>query len=141
MLPNLSILWVIALVLLLTVILDRLLFRPITRVVQERERRIASARQLAEESAAKAQAATAEFEEKIAVARGEVYRQMDDMRRSALERRAALLAETRRETEAELAKATGQVQADAKEARARLARDADALGREVAERILGQKVS
>ena len=141
MLPNLSILWVIAIVLALSVILDRLLFRPILRVIGERERRIGSARQLAEESAAKAEAATAEFEEKTAAARAEVYRQMDDMRRAALERRAELVARTRQETATALAEATEQVKADSVEARARLARDADALGREAAERILGQKVS
>jgi len=124
-LPNLSILWVIAIVLVLSVILDRLLFRPILRVIAERERRIGSARQLAEESAAKAEAATAQFEERTAAARAEVYRQMDDMRRAALERRAELVARTRQETATALAEATDQVKADAAEARARLARDAD----------------
>ena len=141
MLPNLSILWVIAIVLLLSVILDRLLFRPITRVIQERERRIASARQIAEAAAAKAQAATAEFEEKTAAARAEIYRQMDDMRRAALEQRATLVADTRKETAAALAEAIAKVKADADVARERLVRDADELGREAAERILGQKVS
>ena len=141
MLPNLSIFWVIAIVLVLSVILDRLLFRPILRVIAERERRIGSARQLAEESAAKAEAATAQFEERTAAARAEVYRQMDDMRRAAIERRAELVARTRQETATALAEATEHVKADAAEARARLARDADALGREAAERILGQKGS
>lgn len=141
MLPNLSILWVIGIVLLLSVILDRLLFRPITRVIAERERRVASARQLAEESAAKASAATAEFDQKTAAARAEVYRQMDDMRRAALDRRADLIARTRQETEAALAEATERVRKDAEVARARLAEDADALGRAAAERILEQKVS
>ena len=36
MLPDLSVLWVIFFVLLLTVILDRLLFKPILRVIAER---------------------------------------------------------------------------------------------------------
>ena len=141
MLPNLSILWVIAIVLLLSLILDRLLFRPITRVIEERERRVASARQLAEESAAKAAAATAEFDEKTATARNEVYRQMDEMRRAALDRRADLVARTRQETAAALAEASEQVNADAATARDRLARDADEMGREAAARILEQKVS
>jgi F-type H+-transporting ATPase subunit b len=140
-LPNLSILWVITIVLLLSVLLDRLLFRPVTRVIEERERRVASARQIAEESAAKAQAATAEYEEKTSAARAEVYRQMDNVRRVALEQREMLVAETRRETAEALEKATAQVKADTDEARQRLARDVGELGREAAERILGQKVS
>jgi len=140
-LPNLSVLWVIAIVLLLSLILDRLLFRPITRVIEERARRVASARQLAEASAAKASAATAEFDEKITAARAEVYRQMDEMRRAALDHRADLIALTRQETAAALAAATEQVRTDEATARARLARDADELGRAAAERILEQKVS
>ena len=141
MLPNLSLLWVIAFVLILTVVLDRLLFRPISRVMAEREQRVASARQLAEESAARAAAANAEVDEKIAAARTEVYRQMDEMRRAALDERAAVLAQAREEAAAAVAEASARVQADTVEARAQLARDADALGRAAADRILGQKVS
>ena len=73
------------------------------------------------EKAAKAEAATAQFEERTAAARAEVYRQMDDMRRAALERRAELVARTRQETATALAEATEHVKADAAEARARLA--------------------
>ncbi len=141
MLPNLSVLWVIAFVLILTAVLDRLLFRPITRVTQERARRIESAEELAEQSSAKADAAAAEFEAKTTAARVELYRQMDDRRRHALKRRADLLAATKTEVEAAIADATARVQAEAAEARVRLAREADALGAAVAERILGQSVS
>ncbi|HLB44541.1 MAG TPA: hypothetical protein VJK49_04080 [Candidatus Limnocylindrales bacterium] len=141
MLPNLSIVWIIAFVLLLTVILDRLLFRPITRVIQERERRIGSARELAEQAAAKAEAAGTEYEERTAAARSDVYRHMDDIRRAALKRRADLLAETRNEASAAIAEAAAQVEVEARAARAALARETEALGREAAERILGQKVS
>ncbi len=84
MLPDLSVVWVIFFLLVLTVILDRLLFRPIQRVIQQREEAARSARELAERSAREAAAATAEFERKTAAARAEVYRQMDDVRRAAL---------------------------------------------------------
>ena len=141
MLPNLSIFWVIALVMLLTVILDRLLFRPVTRVMQERARRIEAARQVAEEASAKALAATAAFEEQTSAARAEVYRQMEDARRMALSRRTDLLAETREESAAALADAVARLQAEAEAARARLASEADELGTIAAERILGRNVS
>ena len=44
MLPDLSVFWVIFFVMLLTVIVDRLLLRPITRVMRAREEAIRSAR-------------------------------------------------------------------------------------------------
>jgi F-type H+-transporting ATPase subunit b len=140
-LPNLSVLWVIALVLVLTFVLDRFLFRPITRVMLERARRIESAEELAETSAAQAEAAAREFEDKTTAARTELYRQMDDVRREALRRRTELLAATRKETETAIAEASARVQAEAADARTRLAREVDALGAAVAERLLGQKVS
>lgn len=138
MLPNLSIVWVIFFVLLLTFVLDRLLLRPVLDVIRRREDAIESARQLARQSASQAQAATAEFEQKTAAARSELYRQMDDMRRAALGRRAEIVAATRAEAEAQVADAVRRLEADAAEARKRLETDAQALGKAAAERILGR---
>jgi F-type H+-transporting ATPase subunit b len=140
-LPDLSVLWVIFFVLLLTVILDRLLFKPILRVIEERERAIKSARELAERSATEAKAATAEFERKTAEARGEIYRQMDEMRRAALAERSEILTRTRAEAEAEVAAAAATLQSETEEAKRRLSADADALGAAAAERILGRRAS
>ncbi len=141
MIPDLSVLWVIAFVLLLTVIVDRLVLRPVLRVVQAREEAIRSARELAERSATEARVASQEFEQKTAAARAEIYRQMDDMRRSALGERAEILARTRVEADAEIAAASNRLRAETEDARRRLEADADALGGIVAERILGRKVS
>ena len=106
MLPDLSVLWVIFFVLLLTVVLDRLLFRPLLRVMEERQRAISSARELAERSANDARVAAAEFDRRTTEARAELYRQMDEMRRTAMAERAAILARTRAEAEAEIAAAS-----------------------------------
>ena len=141
MLPNLSVLWVIAFVLFLTVVLDRLLFRPILRVMEERARRIESAEGLAEDATAKAEAAAAEFDAKTAAARAELYRQMDDMRRDATRRRVETISATKQEAEAAIAEASARVKAESAAARERLRRDADAMGAAVAERILGQQAS
>jgi F-type H+-transporting ATPase subunit b len=141
LLPDLSVVWVIFFVLLLTIVLDRLLLRPVLRVMQERETAIRSARELAERSASEARAASAEFDQKTAAARAEIYKQMDEMRRSALNERAEILARTRAEAEAEIAAASAQLQRDAEDARRRLTADAEVLGAAAAERILGRKAS
>jgi F-type H+-transporting ATPase subunit b len=139
--PNLSVLWVIFFVLLLTVILDRLLFRPLLRTIAQREAAVRSARELAERSANEARAATAEFEQRTSVARAEIYKQMDEMRRAAMAERADILAATRAEAEAGIAAASAPLHAEAEEARKRLTADADALGQAAAERILGRRAS
>lgn len=141
MLPDLSVFWVIFFVLLLTVILDRLLFKPILRVIKQREDAIRSARELAERSATEARAAAAEFEQKTSAARADIYRQMDEMRRAALAERTEILNRTRAEAEAEIAAAAAELDRDAAEARRRLEADAEALGAAAAERILGRKAS
>lgn len=141
MLPNLSVLWVIFFVLLLTFIVDRLLLRPVLDVIRRREEAIESARELAKRSAAEAQAATEEFERKTSAARAEIYREMDEMRRAALGQRADIIAATRAEAEAAVATAAQQLQGEAEEARRRLDAEAQALGVAAAERILGRKAS
>jgi F-type H+-transporting ATPase subunit b len=141
LIPDLSVLWVIAFVLLLSVLLDRLLLRPLTHVMRERERAIRSARDLAEASRAKAQSASDEFDAKTRAARGDVYRQMEEKRRAALERRAAVVADTRREIELSMQGANERVRAQVDAARAQIDRDADNLAATIVERVLGRKAS
>lgn len=141
MLPDLSVFWVILFVLLLTVILNQLLFKPLLAVMGQREQAIRSARELAERSAAEAKAATEEFDRKTAAARAEIYQQMDEMRKMAMSERAEILTATRAEAEAEVARASARLQAEVVQARRRLAADAEALGAEAADRILGRRAS
>jgi F-type H+-transporting ATPase subunit b len=139
--PDLSVFVVIGLVLVLSVVLDRVLLRPVTRVMHEREAAIRSARELAETSRVRAQGATDELDAKTRAARAEVYRQMEEKRRAALERRAALVAETRAEIERVTREAAERIKQQAQAARARLEREADGLAATIVERVLGRKAS
>lgn len=142
MIPDLPyVAWVIFFVLLLTVLLDRLLVRPITQVVHQREGAIRSARDLAETARAKAQAAADELDSKTRAARGDVYRQMDERRRAALERRTQIVAETRSEVERSLDEAKRRVSSQAAAARTQLERDADSMATSIVERVLGRNAT
>ena len=141
MIPDLSVGWVIFFVLVLSVVLDRLLLRPVMRVMNERDGAIRSARELAESSRARAQSAADELEAKTRSARAEIYRQMDEKRRGALERRAEIVTQTRREVERSMADATGRIRTQATAAHAQLERDADTLATIIVERVLGRKAS
>lgn len=141
MIPDLSVLWVIGFVLLLTVLLDRLLLRPLTGVMRAREGAIRSARELAESSRAKAQAASDEFDARTQAARADVYRQMEEKRRAALDRRAEIVGSTRREVEQTVQGATERIASQAAAARAQIDRDADTLAAGIVERVLGRKAS
>jgi F-type H+-transporting ATPase subunit b len=139
--PGPAVVWVIIFVLLLSVVLDRWLFSPVTRVMRERETMVKSAMALAEEGAGKAWAATAEVERQVAAVQANLYREMDARRRAALERRGELLVKTRQEVEAFIAEATARLHVQAVETSARLEADADKLGAAIVERVLGRTVS
>lgn len=138
MLPNLSVVVVVLAVVALTVVLERVLFRPLVRVMHERERAIRSATELAEAAAAKARAATAEFDANVTAARAELYKQMDERRKAAEGYRNGLVAETRAEVDAQLAAAKAELEAQTARARATLEAEADALGSDIAAKVLGR---
>jgi F-type H+-transporting ATPase subunit b len=140
-LPGLALFWVILIVLLLVFVLNRGLFLPLTRIMRERETAIRSAQEMAQASADRARDAAEQFEQRTKAAQADVYREMDENRRRANEKRAAVMAETRRDVDAQLAAASARLKAQAEEARAQLEQEADALGEAIVDRVLGRKAS
>lgn len=130
--------WVIFFVLLCAFVLNTLIFQPILRISEARRTAVSDAKTLAETAAAKAATASAEYEQTLGAARTEVYKQMDDTRRAALDRRAALVDATKREVESEMAGARDRVAADAAAARERLDREAGDLAGAIVNRVLGR---
>ena len=137
---NLSVFWVIAFVLVLAWTLDRTLIKPLTRVMQEREQAIASARELAESAIQRAAAAAREFEEKRAEARADIFKQIDKMRQDLLAHREDILQKARIEADAAFKEASTRLSAQTEDARAQLEHDAQALGIAVAEQMLDRKI-
>lgn len=138
MIPDLSSLWVIVFLLLTTYLLNTLIFQPILKVIEARSKAVSDARDLAQSAAERATAANTEYSQQLNAARTEVYRQMDEKRRTALEQRAALLGETRATVERELSEATERVQRQAADARAILDREADTMAGAIVSRVLGR---
>ena len=138
MLPNLSVVFVIFAVVLLAFVLDRVLFKPLLRVVHDRDTAIKSALQLAESATAKARAASAEFDANVTAARTDLYRQMDERRKAAEAFRSELMTKTRADVDEQLARAKAEIEAQTAQARARLDEDAEQLGRDIATKVLGR---
>lgn len=138
MIPDLSAVWVIALLLTCVFVLNTLIFQPILRVIEARQRAIAEARTLAQTAADRATAAANEYSQTLNTARTEVYRQMDDTRRNALDARAALLAATRDSVQRELSEKAAQVTQQSAVARAALDREAESLAGAIVTRVLGR---
>ena len=141
MLPDLSVFWVIFFVLVLSFILDRLVFRPVLNVIKQREEAAASARVLAEKAAEEARVAGEEFERKTAEARADVYRQMDEMRRAGMDERTALVEETREGSGADARRRARQLERDVRGRPGAARAEADSLATDAAGRILGRRAS
>lgn len=136
--PDITTLWVVAFLLLCTYLLNSLVFKPILQVIDQRSTAVRSARELAESASHKATAAAAEYDLKLNAARAEVYGQMDEMRKTALDKRASLLSATRATVEQELKTATARVQQESQTARETLDRDANNLAGAIVTRVLGR---
>ena len=136
--PDITTLWVVGFLLLCTYLLNSLVFKPILQVIDQRTGAVRGARELADSAAHKAAAAAAEYNQKLNAARAEVYGQMDDMRKAALDKRATLLAATRATVEQELKAATTRVQQESLAARETLERDANNLAGAIVSRVLGR---
>ena len=87
-------------------------------------------------TAGKAAAAAAEYDRKLNAARADVYAQLDETRRAALDQRARLLAETRQAVERDTQAATARVAQESAAARASLDREASDLANAIVARVL-----
>jgi F-type H+-transporting ATPase subunit b len=133
---DISTLWVVFFLLLCTVLVNTLIFQPILKVIDQRTAAVRGARELAESAATKAAAAGAEYDTKLNAARTDVYKQIDDTRRAALDQRVEMLAETRTAIERETQAATARVSEESAAARAALDRDASTLANAIVTRVL-----
>jgi F0F1-type ATP synthase membrane subunit b/b' len=115
-----------------------LIFKPILAMSESRAKAVRDARELAASAAQKATDAAATFDRTLAAARAEVYGQMDEARRAAMAKRAAIMAETRQETERALNDATTRLADQAAAARTSLERDAAGLAGDIVGRVLGR---
>ncbi len=126
--------------LLLMFLLNRLLFKPMLRVLDERRERTEGRRQAAEQRDAQAEAVWADYQEKIQQARVEADRIRSDLIRRAEAERQKIVEEAAAEAEKNVAQIRARIQAEARDARAVLEKDARALAGGIAERILGRSV-
>jgi F-type H+-transporting ATPase subunit b len=139
--PDLSVIWVIFFVLLLTFLMNQLLFKPLVRVMTARQSAVKSARSLADKAAAEATKVSETFDEKTRAARQEIARGMEEARRAAEVERARLLEDAHAQAHGTIADATRQLAADAADAKLRIDRDSTELAHTLADRVLGRQTT
>jgi F0F1-type ATP synthase membrane subunit b/b' len=111
-------------------------FGPLERVLSERHKRAAGARQEAEASRVAVQEKLRAYNEALRKARGEIFVEQETVRRRALDERQAAVSAARSAAQQELQAAKKALAADVEAARVQLELSSGALAGEIAENIL-----
>jgi F-type H+-transporting ATPase subunit b len=122
-------------VFLLLIVLERILFRPLKRVLAEREAATTGALAKAREQAAAAEAKAREYEEALMAARQEIYRQKDLVRNRTLEEREKSLKDAREQAEALLREAMDSIARETTRVQEELKAGCQSLAQEITELI------
>ncbi len=130
----------IALFLVLFVVLKPLLFDPLLRLFEEREKRIAGAKAEATEMYKEADAKIAKYEEELALVKRAAGEERDKLRAEGQRQEQAILAKVRNETNALLDEGRKKISVDGASLRQELDVAAQALAREMATSVLGREV-
>jgi F0F1-type ATP synthase membrane subunit b/b' len=138
--PDLSLIAIMVIFFLNYLIVRKFFLQPINDVLEARETETKTADQLYEESLARFNEATARMEEQLHVAKREAAAVRDRYRGEAAAHRQSVVTKTTAEAKQIVSDAETRLAGDVKEAREKLQRDADALAREAASRILGRAV-
>ena len=136
-----SLLVQLGLFVVLLVILKPLLFDPMMKLFEEREKRIEGTRREATKEDERSAKALAKYEAILAKAREAGGAERDAIRGKGAKEEAELMAGVRKETTATLEQGRKAITDEVTTAREQLKKDAAALAREIATRVLGREVS
>lgn len=126
----------VVIILFLHFYLKAMLFGPLQKVLNQREQMTAGARQAAEGSLARAEQKAQEYENKLAEARAEAYKQQEETRKQWLNDQAAQSTAARARVSAGIEQARARIAAETGAARQNLHQTSEQLAEQIAARIL-----
>lgn len=138
--PDGSLVFVLVLFLIFVFVLNRILFRPIGRVLDERQSLTEGAANEARAAKRSYEARLAEYEATIRQARAESYRQSEQERAVALDERRRLIEEAKQVANEEIGRARHEIERQAAEARAALESESRQIAQRISRTVLGRTV-
>jgi F-type H+-transporting ATPase subunit b len=136
-----SFLFIFLAVFCLIFILNATLFRPINRVLDERERLSSGRMSEAQQMLARYEERVRRYEEQVRATRAECYQRLEAARRQALGARQEIIAQAKDETTRQIEAAKQEIAAQAGAARANLEREARLLAAQISSQILQRPVT
>lgn len=138
--PDGSLLLAIVLFLVLVPLLNKILFQPITHILNERERLTTGSSTDARAILHTIDQKLGDYEERIRGARSEGYRVIESRRSAATAERQEKITAARADAETKIAAARAEIGSEADAARARLETDAREIATRISSTILGRAV-
>jgi F-type H+-transporting ATPase subunit b len=128
-------------VLLLLFLLDKFLYKPIRKVMRDREAELASSKQQALDTDREVQEQMARYERQLHDVRAAALAQRSNLLREAREQEAVLHKTARSEAAEGLAQVQAAIQCQEHDAQTLLRDRADSLSRAICEKVLGRRLS
>jgi F-type H+-transporting ATPase subunit b len=116
--------------------LRTVLFLPLEKTLDERKAATSGTRRAADESLKKAEQKAAEYEDKLRAARGEIYKDQEEIRRKWREEQTASMAEARTRTDSMIKEARQRLDERKAEAKAGLEAESETLAETIARTVL-----
>jgi F-type H+-transporting ATPase subunit b len=131
----------IFLLIVLTIYLKQVFFKPLQAVLDKRRQETEGARELAEKALASAEHKASEFERLLTAAKLELYREQEAQRNRLLQDQAQAIAEARQQAEARINDARRDLAAEVEQATADLTEQAQTLSRQMISSIFGRRAA
>jgi F-type H+-transporting ATPase subunit b len=138
--PDLSLLLVIVLFLIFVFVLNKILFKPISKVLDERHNLTVGAADEARAAARSYQMRLADYETRIREARAKGYRLAELERAAALERRRQLIESIKQQAKHQIEEAKSNIQHQSAEARTALETESHQIAERISRTLLGRTV-
>jgi len=126
----------IAIIITMVFVLNKVLFRPVNRALDERENRTRGRSKEAREIIQRVEGSLLRYEDSLRKARAEGYRLLEQQQAKALDERQQKIASVRKDVEEEVGQERGRIQAQADEARVTLEDEARRVAATISSQIL-----
>jgi F-type H+-transporting ATPase subunit b len=126
----------IAIIITMVFVLNKVLFRPVNRALDERENRTRGRSKEAREIIQRVEGSLLRYEDSLRKARAEGYRLLEQQQAKALDERQQKIASVRKDVEEEIGQERGRIQAQADEARVTLEDEARRVAATISSQIL-----
>ncbi|HKQ04291.1 MAG TPA: ATP synthase F0 subunit B [Blastocatellia bacterium] len=138
--PDGSLVFILLLFLLFVFVMNRLLFRPVSRILDQRQTLTAGAANDARAAARRYEMKLSEYEATIRQARAESYKNLEAQRAVALAERQQVVEAAKQATAEEIGRAKAEIQRQSEQARMTLETESRQIAENISRTILGRTV-